>query len=1056
MFTAWRRKHHCRICGQIFCGRCAATIIDAKRFGQEGSIRVCNLCLRIMEEYKEEEDDDRRSVRSLASARLPSFSGSVLLDKSLAPDLENYARSPFAASQLFAGQLDEPLGAIEEGSIPRRWRGEVYDTPARPDTPMTDEEEHLWATRPNTAAPFRRPMDEDAKTEVAVDGPDTEDSALDDAGGPSSPSPSATGHHTSGDGSQADTCYKSPKNKRVGFPRTETMNSDTTTDGRVPLSRMSSNVPLIGLRTRLSSRAMQGGLTTLVDSEKPEGLWRTRSYSVQSVLPTCIAKFAADKNRQRPEALSGASLAHFQVMLHQAISRAELPHPQEWHRVLSKLLLKIPTNVNPDVAGGDPMDVRAFVKFKKVPGGKISDSEYVDGVVITKNVAHKAMPRRLVNPRIMLLTFPLDYNRVENQFMSLEPIIRQEKDYLRLLTKRIIDVRPHIVLVERTASRIALDYLLEANIAVARNVKITAIQQVARCTQADIVAMDRLALEPKLGRCAEFQIQSFEHALIPGRRKTLMRFEGCPRDHGCTLILRGGDTETLRKVKVVANFMALVAYHLKNEIILYNDEHNILPPHQPLSTTYSELLATLDSPAASTAQTLSSDSGAESDEPTKPETSAVDDDEDERAVQKRESARLTRDVAQALQPYLTTVLSASAAIRFPPPAPLAKLAELDRLLAHLRQARDEEEAAQILHEETKGSEPSKPVLPDDESTPIPSVIVSVPGESAVSTDLLGGDSSNSTATIVPPIPSAPSTSAVSSLVSKVSAADAARDPYRVLRNPEEIAKESALATVAHEHAEQVKFWEWYLRKKQTSSLRPEDFQGITLLSSMGCEGQEKPCVEPTLQSIEYYGEGDCTVGQYLEQLSIEALQRCTVKGCERLLLFHFRLLVHGQRRLQIAMDQFPCPSPGHEDCIITWSYCRECGTPSPTTIIREETWRMSWGTYLEHCFYPPVGRAGFACPHDIYRDQIRYFAYRNLAIRIHNENIDVYEPVRPSVSLQVKVETRVILKNREYQQALQKNTAFFDSILFRLRSFDYDIVQPEQASPVQTPEEIHY
>jgi 1-phosphatidylinositol-3-phosphate 5-kinase len=105
---------------------------------------------------------------------------------------------------------------------------------------------------------------------------------------------------------------------------------------------------------------------------------------------------------------------------------------------------------------------------------------------------------------------------------------------------------------------------------------------------------------------------------------------------------------------------------------------------------------------------------------------------------------------------------------------------------------------------------------------------------------------------------------------------------------------------------------------------------------------------------------------------------------------------------------------------------------------------MSWGSYLEHCFYPPEGKAGFTCPHDAYRDQIRYFAHRNLAIRIHNENIDIYEPVRPSISLQVKVETRVVLKNREYENALQKNTAFFDSVLFRLRSFDYDIVQPEQ------------
>lgn len=241
-----------------------------------------------MEEYKEEEDDDRRSIRSLASARLPSFSGSVLLDKSLAPDLENHARSPFAASQLFAAQADEGLDSIEEGSVPHRWRGEVFDFPDRPNTPLTDDEDHIWATRPSTAAPFRRPMDEDSAKTDMVDTGEHHDSTepirinQEQDQNQSSPSPSGTGQPQSadGDGSQGDSDFRSPKPKRVGFPRTETMQSDMTVDGRIPLSRMSSGMPLIGLRTRLSSRASQGGLTTLVDSERPEGLWRTRSHSV--------------------------------------------------------------------------------------------------------------------------------------------------------------------------------------------------------------------------------------------------------------------------------------------------------------------------------------------------------------------------------------------------------------------------------------------------------------------------------------------------------------------------------------------------------------------------------------------------------------------------------------------------------------------------------------------------------------------------------------------------------------------------------------------------------
>lgn len=750
--------------------------------------------------------------------------------------------------------------------------------------------------------------------------------------------------------------------------------------------------------------------------------------------------------------LTGASLQHFKLMLSQAIARAKLPKADEWHRILTNLILKVPLNLQPNVRAGDDIDVRAYVKIKKVPGGKISDSEYVDGIVITKNVAHKAMSRRLVNPRIMVVTFPLDYHRVDNQFMSLDPILAQEKDYLRLLTKRIVDARPHIVLAQSSVSRIALDYLLEANVALARSVKASAIQQVARCTQADVVAsMDRLVLEPRMGRCGEFRIQSFDHELIPGRRKTLMRFEGASKEQGCTIILRGADLPTLRKVKVITDFMALVAYHLRNEMIMYNDEHNIPPPKPVLPTEYRELLDLLDSdkppaegsPSCDTPSQLSHSTAtlkpslkpitppddiefiSESSSTPTPNQNPIQ--PDDKQLEKRDALEVTRQIAKSLEPYLTVVLSSSAAIMFPPPAILAKMVELDRRLSELRVNRDEAEAAQILEEETKVAEVPKDSAPTAGGTDSETVSLaptSISEATRASSEVPISDAMSvypTTSTSKPPI----------------------RDPYHILRKPQEVSQESALAQVEHAHQEQIRLWRWYTRRF-AEELRPENYQGIVYLSSLGCEGAEKPCMEPSLQRIDYYQPGDQTVGQFLENLALVAPDQCTSKNCERLLLFHYHLLVHGQRRLQIAVDQFPCPSPGHEDQIITWSYCRQCATPSPTTIMREETWKMSWGAYLQQCFYPPEIRAGFSCPHDAFRDQIRYYAHRNLAIRIHNEQIDLFEPVRPSIKLQIRAETKVVLKNREYDSALAKIYAFFDSVASRLRTIDVEDVQSDK------------
>jgi 1-phosphatidylinositol-3-phosphate 5-kinase len=964
VFTTWRRKHHCRICGQIFCGRCASNIIGARRFGQDGMVRVCNLCLKIMEDY--DDDDDRRSINSTMSS----------LPERISPEVQ-FSASPYAASQLFTRHANESLTAIDE--VPRYWNRGTPDIPERPYTPedpsdFSDSEEgRLWdpSARPSTCAPFRRMQSDEHSDEAphSLAASETPSPGLDNQ-------PKRVGF---------------PQNPHVMFPRTETMESDD-------MGRLAESVHFSSLRNRLSSVTSLRGLSALLDSERQDGLWRARSHSF--VTPH--------------EFLSAPSLQHFNSMLQQSLDRVQVQHVPTWHKVLSKLLLRVSTNLRPVVRAGDSIDVRTYVKIKKVPGGRISDSEYVDGIVITKNVAHKGMARRLVNPRIMVITFPLDYHRVETQFMSLDPILKQERDYLRLLTKRIVDLRPHIVLVERFVSRIALDFLYEANIVVARGVKFSAIHQVARCTHADIIAsMDRLALEPRLGRCADFRVQTFEHELIPGRRKTYMRFEGTHNGFGGTIILRGGDMSTLHEVKVIADFMALVAYHLKNEAFLYGDEFHMLPPRPPMPEEYQELLRKLTA-----VETDNTSNSTEIDV--------------EKEQARFDALRLSRQIAESLEPYLNTVLSASVAVRFPPPMPLAKMASLDRTLNSLRTTKEERETAQIIQEEKieikEEVAPSLTVDIPSPATPTPATMGHSPTDK-VAADKLPGDK--------------PATDKLT-----LTKAASTGDPYRILLDPDDFIESSRLAFIGHEHSEYLKIWQHYIKRHPTP-LHPKDYQGIIYLQALYRQGQEKACTEPTRQQINFYQEDDQTLGQFLGSLVGNAGHRCPNKSCDQLMLFHYDVLVHADRRLQIVMEQFMCPLAGHEEQILTWSYCRQCNKSWEPTIIREETWRMSWGAYLEHCFYPPRTVTGFGCAHDAYREHIRYFAHHNMVIRIHNDEIELYEPVRPSTKIMVKIEDKVRIKNQEYESALQKTAAFFDSVLFRLRGFTDEIVDPEKVAQLR-------
>jgi 1-phosphatidylinositol-3-phosphate 5-kinase len=176
-----------------------------------------------------------------------------------------------------------------------------------------------------------------------------------------------------------------------------------------------------------------------------------------------------------------------------------IPNIREWEEVLLQLGLCIAWEMTfaalPHQQGQD-MDVRHYVKIKKIPGGTPRDSEYVNGAVITKNIAHKQMSRLQKNPQIMLVTFLLNFFCVEGQSMHFNQILCQEKKYLGNLASRIAGLWPHVVLVEQSVSRLALEAFAHHNIAVTCMVKLSAIQTIPRMMQCNVFSlMDKLALE---------------------------------------------------------------------------------------------------------------------------------------------------------------------------------------------------------------------------------------------------------------------------------------------------------------------------------------------------------------------------------------------------------------------------------------------------------------------------------------------------------------------------------------------------------------------------------
>ncbi|KAM4025300.1 1-phosphatidylinositol 3-phosphate 5-kinase isoform 2-T3 [Anomaloglossus baeobatrachus] len=291
--------------------------------------------------------------------------------------------------------------------------------------------------------------------------------------------------------------------------------------------------------------------------------------------------------KQAMERLLSANHSHMMSLLQQLLYNESLS--LSWQDVIVPVVCQVVQTVRPDVKNDDDMDIRQYIHIKKIPGGKKVDSMVVNGFVCTKNIAHKKMNPCIKGPKILLLKCSIEYlYREETKFTCIDPIVLQEREFLKNYVQRIVDVRPTLVLVEKTVSRIAQDMLLEHGITLAINVKPQVLDRVSRMTQGDLVmSMDQLLTKPRLGTCNKFYIQVFP--LLNDESKTLMFFEGCPQHLGCTIKLSGGSEYELARVKDIIIFMVYAAYHSQLEISFLMDEF-AMPPTLPKSSSFRSLI----------------------------------------------------------------------------------------------------------------------------------------------------------------------------------------------------------------------------------------------------------------------------------------------------------------------------------------------------------------------------------------------------------------------------------------------------------------------------------
>ncbi|XP_076921331.1 putative 1-phosphatidylinositol-3-phosphate 5-kinase FAB1C [Bidens hawaiensis] len=287
-------------------------------------------------------------------------------------------------------------------------------------------------------------------------------------------------------------------------------------------------------------------------------------------------------NEEHQEPLKTVVQGHFRALVSQLL-QSEFNSTEKWLDIITSLAWQAANFVKPDTSRGGSMDPGDYVKIKCVASGSPTESIFVKGVVCTKNIKHKRMTSQYKNARLLMLGGALEYHRSQDQLSSLETLLQQEMDHLKMIVSRIEAHRPNVLLVEKSVSSYAQEYLLATEISLVSNIKRSLLERVSRCTGAPITPSIAHIATARVGQCELFRLEKVteEHEITNQSNKkplkTLMFFEGCPRRLGCTVLLKGSSREELKKVKNVVQYAIFAAYHLSLETSFLADEGASLP-----------------------------------------------------------------------------------------------------------------------------------------------------------------------------------------------------------------------------------------------------------------------------------------------------------------------------------------------------------------------------------------------------------------------------------------------------------------------------------------------
>ncbi|GJQ83295.1 putative translation initiation factor IF-2, N-terminal region [Trypoxylus dichotomus] len=1082
-FTTFRRRHHCRVCGQIFCAQCCNGQIPGKLFGCTGYLRGCTYCCNIVLSYLKSVgigselsaclkalQDSLENKYGIQSEYSPSAVQASLSPVSSTNDLiessgtlkrkvsVGYQEEKFApgSSSVNYITIEERCRALQNSVSLRN----LYEEICKPTTGIILRSHKFrlrmysecflgselvdWLIRQqkaNTriqAAAICQALLEGGYIECVSDPCSFVDGyALYKPGTVNILEPL---QNLSENSSQDEPTWVQFVSQETNLNDTEneplsapfgissgrlTSSSSYTLDLNIGANTVYLSRPLPSSHSissqddgdildnqRIPSMETSVVRTTEQRENVPESGWHN---------PTQLREENGEKNAYN--LLQEAFKQHELSLAKQLLNQHGLQ--LSWSDTLLPLVHEIVDYVHPDLHhNAEFIDIRQYVKFKKLPGGVRSDCKLIRGIVCTKNIAHKAMPSKIENPKILLLLGSIVYQRIEGRLMSLEPVLMQEHESLRNIATRITNLKPDIVLVERNVARLAQDILREQGVTLVLNVKQRILDSLSRCTQATLVAsVDSHIGKPILGSCKHFYLKTFKNDL--GHNKSLMFFENVPQSHLCsTVLLRGASYSELVKVKRVASLLLFAYYNWRLEKSFLMDEFaqppnandeffddsregspTLAKPPTSIEHESNNLLRNRKISKGSQISNLNIFDENENDtevfintEDIKPKieitvpsnteekkvaTEVIKDytdplhsyNKEDDVVLKQSSEKLSvadLPFSNHFRKHLDdTILCISPFLVFSVPYLETENGRRCKLRSFF--------PGQIYYSEQFLNTKRKPTHSTEDNNPTNLNRLKLkPPHPFITARITGNVDSNEIQTLLA--------------------------HFRACGG--RLEKKATLDVINKDNDESLKKkLRGDLELDYLDVLDPSNHQRLAVLfCSYSHKSHNAPafCVYPWIVHMGFYGSNDIPLGCFLERYCFRTSYDCQSDTCGTPMLNHTRRFVHNSGCVSISLDFLD--SKLAEDKIIMWSWCSKCQSCSPSVPMSRDTWSFSFAKYLELKFHGGLytRRGNTPCSHNLHHDNIQYFSYNNIVASFEYSHIHLWEVSLPPPIVRIK------------------------------------------------------